>query len=318
MSEKLSEKELEQKAIQDAIAFYNKNKGNTPTENKNIQENNVINNSIPDQIKMPDMSQSYDPNRIESKMSSETDPDLLMSYEIVPLPSKGIFYKNGVKDIKIEYLTSKDEDLLTTPSFIDDGSVIDRLLERKIVDSNINTKDLLSGDKSALILFLRTSSYGNMYKVSVIDPRNGNPFEAEVDLLKLKYKEVKELPDSMGEFSVEIPMRKKNVKFRLLTSGEEEIVLKNSEARKEVYSEEFSQYSTMRLKAAITEINDNRNRVYIEKFVDVMPALDAYTIRRKILDVSPDVEMSYEFKTHDGYKFKAPLSMGIDFFFPSH
>jgi hypothetical protein len=49
-----------------------------------------------------------------------------------------------------------------------------------------------------------------------------------------------------------------------------------------------------------------------------MPALDAYTVRRKILDVSPEVEMRYEFKAPDGYKFEAPLSMGVDFFFPSH
>jgi hypothetical protein len=265
---------------------------------------------------MPNID-NYDPSKMEKKLSQETDPDLIMTYEIVPLPSKGKFYPDGLKEVKIEYLTSKDEDLLTTPSFIEDGSVIDRLLERKIVDKNVNTRNLLSGDKAALILFLRTSSYGNMYKVSVPDPRTGKAFEAEVDLLKLKYKEIGEVPDSAGEFTVEIPMRKKVVKFRLLTSGEEEQVLKNADARQEAYGEEYSQYSTMRLKAAITEIGGNRERSYIDRFVDVMPALDAFTIRRKILDVAPDVEMKYEFKAHDGYKFEAPLSMGLDFFFPS-
>ena len=57
--------------------------------------------------------------------------------------------------------------------------------------------------------------------------------------------------------------------------------------------------------------------IYIDRFVDAMPALDAFTIRRKILDVAPDVDMAYEFVTKDGYKFTANLTIGVDFFFPS-
>lgn len=315
MSKELSEEEIGSKAVQDAIAFYNKNKNKMPEEG-NVDPQ--VQAQVPESIAMPEMGSPIDANSIQQKMSSETDPDLIMTYEIVPLPSKGKFYADGLKEVKMEYLTSKDEDLLTTPSFIDDGTVIDRLLERKIVDKNINPRNLLAGDRSALILFLRTSSYGNIYKVSVPDPRNGKTFEADVDLLKLKYKEVGEVPNEAGEFVVEIPMRKKIVKVKLLTSGEEEQILRNAEARQEAYGEEFSEFNTMRLKASIVEISGNRERSYIERFVDVMPALDAYTIRKKILEISPDVEMSYEFKAPDGYKFVAPLSMGLDFFFPSH
>lgn len=315
MSKELSPKELEAKAVQDAIDFYNNNKGKTPEEGDT--KSAPVESHIPESIAMPEVKK-YDPNYIQNQMSTETDPDLIMTYEIVPLPSGGKFYKDGLKEVKMEYLTSRDEDLLTTPSFLEDGTVINRLLERKIVDKNINPRNLLAGDRSALILFLRTSSYGNIYKVTVPDPRNTKTFEADVDLLKLKYKEINETPDSAGEFSVEIPMRKKVVKFRLLTSGEDEQILRNAEARQEAYGEEYSEYNTMRLKASITEIGGNRDRSYIDRFVDVMPALDGYTIRRKILDVTPDVEMSYEFKAPDGYTFTAPLSMGVDFFFPSH
>ena len=69
--------------------------------------------------------------------------------------------------------------------------------------------------------------------------------------------------------------------------------------------------------ADVVSIDGKTDRSYIGKFIDAMPALDALTIRRKIIDVSPDVDMEYEFKTKDGYKFKAQLSVGIDFFFPS-
>lgn len=314
MNEGLSDNELDKKALEQAINFYKKNKDGV--SNEAIEQAN-IETKIPEGIKMPEMG-NYNPEKIQKEAMTENDPDLIMSYEIVSLPSKGLFYKDGLKEVEIEYLTSRDEDLLTTPSFIEDGSVLDRLLDRKIVNKNINSRNLLSGDRSALILFLRTSSYGSHYKVSVPDPRNGKSFEYDVDLLKLKYKEINEKPDEKGEFSIEIPMRKKIVKFRLLTSGEEDQIAKNAEARKEAYGHEYSEFNTMRLKASIMEIGGNRDRGYIDRFVDVMPALDAYTIRRKILDVSPDIDMKYEFKAHDGFKFEAPLSMGIDFFFPSH
>ena len=68
-------------------------------------------------------------------------------------------------------------------------------------------------------------------------------------------------------------MRKKTVLGRLLTSGEEDQIVKNAEARQEAYGEEYSEYSTMRLKASIMEIGGNRDRSYIDRFVDVMPAL---------------------------------------------
>jgi len=260
---------------------------------------------------------SFNPQNFENTMSKETDPDLMMSYEIVKLPSGGLFYENGISEVAVEYMTSKDEDLLTTPSLIENGTVLDVLLKRKIKTHGVAIDKLLSGDRNAILLFLRTSSYGADYTVQVQDPRTGVPFNTKVDLTKLEYKTVKEMPDERGYFSVFIPMRKKTVLVKLLSSGEDSKIFKNAENIKEAYGEEYSQYSTLRLKASIVAINEKTDRSYIDRFVDAMPALDAFTIRKKIMDVSPDVNMAYEFITNDGYKFVANLTVGIDFFFPS-
>ena len=270
----------------------------------------IISSSIPSQ-------NSFNQEDYEKIMSKETDPDLMTSYEIVKLPSKGLFYKNRLSEVNVEYMTSKDEDILTTPSLIENGTVLDILLKRKIKTKNVNPDDLLSGDRNAIILFLRSSSYGSEYSVQVPDPRTNVVFKTNVDLLKLRYKKITELPDEEGFFTVNLPMRKKTVKFRLLTSGEEALLFKKAEAIKEAYNQEYSEYSTMKLISHIVSINEKTDRTYIKKFVEAMPALDALTIRRKIIDVSPDVDMNYEFTTKDGYKFNAQLSVGIDFFFPN-
>ena len=297
----------QRESVSDALKKYKEN--NVSDESKFI--NSVTNVSIPKPT-------HFNQQDFEKTMTKETDPDLMTSYEVVKLPSKGMFYSHGISEVNVEYMTSKDEDLLTTPSLIENGTVLDKLLKRKIKTSGINIDELLTGDRNAIILFLRTSSYGSDYTVQVSDPRSGIPFTTKIDLLKLRYKEPIEFPDEFGCFTVELPMRKKTVRFRLLSSGDENLIFKKAESVMEVYNEEFSQYNTMKLKAHVVSINEKTDRSYIDRFIDAMPALDAYTIRKKILEISPDVDMNYEFMTNDGYKFNTNLSLGVDFFFPNN
>jgi hypothetical protein len=260
--------------------------------------------------------QKFNPQDFQSQMSHETDPDLMVGFDMVTLPSKGIFYENNIKEVKVEYLTAKDEDLLTTPALLENGTVLDTLLKRKI-KTPIDIDKMLTGDKNAVLLFLRASSYGHNYEVSVTNPFTGNAFKTTIDLRKLKYKEMSEMPDDTGEFFVELPMRKKIVKFKILSHAENRMVTKNAEARKEAYNSPFAETGTMRIISAITQIGDSRDKDYIRRFVEAMPAGDALAIRKKMRDVEPDVDMNYEFVTPDGKPFTAPIVMGIDFFFPS-
>lgn len=266
---------------------------------------------------LPTNVPSFNKEEYERTMTKETDPDLIVGYDIVKLPSRGYYYKSRISELIVEYMTSKDEDLLTTQSLIENGTVLDILLKRKIKTQGISVDELLPGDRDAIILFLRTSSYGVDYSVQVTDPRTGKPFKEVVDLTRLTYKTTDIKCDENGNFNVFIPMRKKNVRFRLISSSDELKLLKKAEAIQEAYGTEFSDFQTMKLKSHIVSIEGNTDRSYIDRFVDAMPALDALTIRKKIIEVSPGVDMNYEFKAPDGFKFKGILSVDIDFFFPN-
>lgn len=295
----LTDEEIEKRALNNALNKY-KNKEN------DVESQVPINT----QFKQEDF---------QDKMSKETDEDLIIDFDIIKLPTfSGNYYDHNINEIKVEYMTSKDEDVITTPSLIENGTVLDVLLRRKIKTKGIKPENLLSGDRDAIILFLRSSSYGHIYNVTVSDPRTGNPFNAEVDLRKLGYKKIEKQPTENGLFSVELPMRKKMVMFKLLNSGEEKIVFNKAEAIKEAYGNEFTEFNTMKIKAQIVSINGKTDRGYIDKFVDAMPAKDAYTIRNETLKVMPGVDLNYDFVTPDGYKFTAKLQMGMDFFFPSN
>lgn len=244
------------------------------------------------------------------------DQDLIVGFDTVKLPSKGVFYRNKVSEVVVEYLTSKDEDILTTPALIENNTLIDVLLKNKIKTKGIEVEEMLGGDKNAILVFLRASSYGKNYDVVVNDPYGGNSFRATVDLTRLKYKEVNVLPDENLLFSVELPMRKKWVKFKLITDNELKRIFKQAETKKDATGQPFLELLSMRLKAAIVSIDGKTDRNYINKFVDAMPALDSLTLRRKIDEVTPDVDYRYEFVSPGGYAFEATISLGVDFFFP--
>lgn len=247
---------------------------------------------------------------------ANVDPNLVVEFEMVPFPSKGLYYQNKLSEVIVEKMTAVDEDILATTSLIENGTVLDILIKRKIKTQGINTDELLVGDRNAILLFLRASSYGHEYEVKVIDPRSGIPFNSIVDLTKLKAKEIKYRPDERGEFSFELPVRKKLVKFRILNYREVNHVLKTAEAKQQAYNLDYSEFPSLKLKAEVVEIDGNRNKDYITQFIDVLPARDSAILKQRINEVTPDVDMNYEFSANDGYKFKAKISVGVDFFFP--
>jgi len=284
--------------------------------NNRKEEKTAATATVPLQNDKPAMPK-YESAEYDQKINQMMkDSDLEVGFDTVKLPSKGIFYRSKIGELVVEYLTSKDEDILTTPALIENNTLVDVLLRKKIKSKGLEVEEMLAGDKNAILVFLRASSYGKNYDVNVTDPFTQNVFKSSVDLTKLKYKDIQTLPDENLLFSVELPMRKKWVKFRLITDNELKKIIKQAETKKDATGEPFLELLTMRLKAAIVSIEGNKDRAYISKFVDAMPALDSLTLRRKIDEVTPDVDFSYEFVSPAGYTFEAGISVGADFFFP--
>jgi hypothetical protein len=246
---------------------------------------------------------------------SDIEDDILQT---VSLPSKGKLYANGISEIDIDYMTASDENLLSTPELIRKGTVMDELLKRKIKTEGIKPSDLLNGDKDKIVLQLRASSYGQFYDVKVTCPETGNEFDESIDLLTLNEKELSVEPDELMEFKYELPMSKKTIKFKILTSGEFDRVIDNAQKQKEAYKALVSETITLLLKSQIKEIDGNRDRNFINKFIDRMRAGDSAALRKYIKSIEPGIDYEYELTSpYTNNKFKATLNFGIDFFYPS-
>ena len=87
--------------------------------------------------------------------------------EMVELPSRGLLYPkdSALAEGKIEmkYMTAREEDILTNQNYIQQGVVIDKLLQSLIV-TPINYGDLLVGDKNAILIASRILGYGKDYE----------------------------------------------------------------------------------------------------------------------------------------------------------
>lgn len=145
----------------------------------------------------------------------ETNP--MASYDIIPLPSKGECYPNKQGRIAVSYLTAMDENIIVSPNLYRDNMVLDIILKEKVRDPEIDPDDLLDGDRDAIILFLRSSAYGNMYSVTTTDPDTKQTFDTQIDLSKIKYKDFTLVGDENGYFDYELPISKDKIKFKFLT-----------------------------------------------------------------------------------------------------
>ena len=155
----------------------------------------------------------------DDRTFNDVDPSL--QYDVIQLPSNGQCYKSKVDRVPVAYLTAYDENIITSPNLYKDGLVIDFLLKNKVVNSDINVDDLVSGDADAIILFLRATSYGPDFPIVVKDPDSGEQIDTVIDLTKLKPKEFKLIGDENGHFEFTTPLRKDKIKFRYLTRNQE-------------------------------------------------------------------------------------------------
>jgi len=246
------------------------------------------------------------------------------STEVLSLPSKGLLYpedsplRSGTIDVK--YMTAKEEDILTSQNLIEQGVVITKLLQSVIVTPNVKLDDLLIGDKNAIMIGTRILGYGANYDIMLTDPDTKERVEYSVDLSKLENKPIDvELYNNGNDFQFELPNSKRVLTFKLLTQGDEneiQNIIKDYEKVEKLTG--VSQTLTTRLKYQIKSVDGDTNQKTIDNFVDnEFLALDTRAFRKFVLDITPDIDMSFEYTSKSGNKHKIDIPLGIDFFWPA-
>lgn len=246
--------------------------------------------------------------------------------EIIELPSKGKVYPQGHPlskgTVEIKYMTAKEEDILASQNLIRKGVVLDKLFESVVVEKGLNIGDIFVGDKNAILLATRVLGYGADYQVEVTDPFTLQQQKVTIDLSKIQIKEIDESilnPSNLYEF--ELPLSKKQIKFKLLTHKDEIDI--NAEisalSRLSKGDDSISQDLSTRLRYMIQEVDGNTDRGFINKWVKSgLLARDSRALRNYVKDISPDLDLTFEFESEiTGDKEALDIPFGVGFFYPA-
>lgn len=148
----------------------------------------------------------------------------LVQYDVIPLPSNGQCYSKSSPlrcgHVPVAYLTASDENIIASPNVYRDGKLLDIILGRKILDKRIDIPTLSSGDRDAIILWLRATSYGEDFPITATNPSTGKQYNVTIKLSQFKYFDFKLKGDDNGLFDYET-LNKDKIKFRFFTNDDE-------------------------------------------------------------------------------------------------
>ena len=243
--------------------------------------------------------------------------------EFVQLPTKGKFYPDGhplhlIPEVEINYMSAKEEDILTSQALIARGIVIDRFIQSVLVDQSVDVTSLYPGDKNAILIAARATGYGPEYEAMVSCPACGHGHEHTIDLINLP---IKEVPEDInltpaGTFNVLLPVTKFSAELKILTAQEQRYLEKNKEANRKNNLPESNR--TDFLKMVVVSINSIRDRFELEQFIDNMPAQDSTTIKKTYDEVEPSLLMDQETECPKcNHTVVREVPLGLSFLWPA-
>jgi hypothetical protein len=216
-------------------------------------------------------------------------------FDEILIPSKGIFYNNKKNSFLVKYLTGKEENILTSPTLIDSGKAVEMVMSSCILDWEDDVKDILLGDINAVIIYLRSTSYGDNIKYEHECPKCKYINDNVLTLSSLEMKDVEVEPDENGLFTFVLPKMKIQqeqviIKFRPKTLGDEIKILNEVENNKKVIGDiVYDKRVEITYKNQIVSVNDNYNKNFILNVIKNMPLGDSLKFREFIEKVEPGI-----------------------------
>jgi len=240
--------------------------------------------------------------------------DPTIAYDVVELPSKGIYYPNNKKSLKVAYLTASDENILSSPNFIAQSMVVEELLKRKILDKDITVEELVQSDREAILIFLRNTAFGSDYKMTAIDPKTGDEFEVMIDLSSLKVKDFDLKANENGEYEYFLSQSKIPITFTFLNQVQE-TELKQLEKNWDQLT--VAPVKTKKLEMMIKSLDGRRDQMEIYSFINnKMPLKESQDFQKYVEKEKPGLDLTFPIETPSKETINARVGFGVEFFRP--
>ena len=272
-------------------------------------------NAPPVDSRMPQVS-SFDKVR--------SDFGLEVPVETVPLPSAGKVYPpnsplHNSEVVDIKAMTAKEEDILTSKAYLKKGTIITELIKSCLIDKSVDPRDMLSGDRNALMVAIRITGYGAEYDAEIECNECGSRSPRQFNLAELPIRRLDISPVSPGVnvFEFVLPYSKKNARFKFLTGRDEEEISITAEKQKKL-GMQIESSVTSNLLYSLVSIDGIEDRGKLANFVKMMPARDSLALRNYMKDNEPGIEMRQETSCPScGHSEEVNMPLGVSFLWPS-
>ena len=239
----------------------------------------------------------------------------------VDLPTGGIYYPEGhplhnVAQIEIKMMTTKEEDILTNQSYVENGVAIDKLLE-SIILVKVSPKDIHETDKMAVLLSARIEAYGPEYEVFSVCPHCSEEREETIDLNNIltNVVESKYEKTDAGTAIVELPKSKKVIEFKILLPKDLESINKSVDKMKKLNIN--TSYSIEFFKRIIVSMNGSEDKAQISEFIQNIRIMDSRALAKAYNNSLPSISTERETVCQACNKeSKGVLPIQANFFFP--
>lgn len=241
-----------------------------------------------------------------------------------PLPSGGKIYPpgsplHGLDRIEIRSMTTKDEDILTSRALVKNGTVLTKLIQSCIIDKRIDPRQLILGDRNAVMTAIRVTGYGQEYTVEVTCPECGKetPYPFDLAALPIKKLEIDPVEPGQNLFHFKAPVSGVDILWRFTTGADEEDATQAQAARKKTNIQQDS-IVTENLMRMIVSINGITDRSKLASGIPRMPSRDSKAFRHYVERHEPGIEMKSRFvcpACGEVSNVEVPISTG--FFWPS-
>lgn len=210
-------------------------------------------------------------------------------FDILELPSRGIFYNIGRSFVYVKYLTAKEENILSTPSLSETDQDLDIVIESVLLE-DIKVEELLSVDRKAIILFLRSTSFGDSFELEVVCSNCSTKTNQNFRFSMLEMSDVD--LDEKTNFSIKIKLKEGDdfyeIRFKPLTYGQEKKIKLKGENRI-ITNTVVSQIYEIEHNYKVGELEDNsfvkiiyNQKEQVEKFISSLPLKKFQELRKKM------------------------------------
>jgi len=243
--------------------------------------------------------------------------------ELVEIPSHGYLYGEITDDpdilergsVRVRPMTVKEEKILSTTRLVRSGQALD-LIFKNVIKSKIDPGKLLSSDRVFIMLWLRSVSYGNIYKFNLQCPSCQGRFEYEVDLGNHPIRELED--ENVKEpFELVLPVSKTKVYYRLPRGIDEIEIIKIQNQPKKMNDSDNSIVSRLASILLKVELQDGKEvpSKYYQQFVESLVARDASIFRQALQENDSGIEDIKDIDCpHCGYEYDTAIPITENFF----